>query len=174
MYPYRTPKRNVWLITWEQAPATYRGLTNRRKIAAILDSRRSSTFIQDYLPLLYSTERDLLISEKFNEMYTNSTKRYKNSNANSLRFDSGILSFGANPWLSARKVKGLFIDVFDSNSEIVYWTEYGKVLNSSDDLCPDVGPDRYVMLKACRGPSGWDELIQYDSLAKPPKRLPRA
>jgi hypothetical protein len=76
MFPFRTPKRTVWLITWEYTRDDYFRDLGKRKIVAVLDSRVSFDFVRRYLPLLYSTERQLLNYEKYGEMYVQSCRRY--------------------------------------------------------------------------------------------------
>jgi hypothetical protein len=132
MFPFRKKRRNVWLITWEFARKDYFHDLGRRRIAAVLDTRVSEDFVARYVPLLYSTERELLVSEMYVEMHLQSCRRHKNPDWSDVRSEDGVMSFGAHPWLTARRVEGFFVDVVDYDTENVYWTEPARFRWSLD------------------------------------------
>ncbi len=169
MFPFRTSKKTVWLITWEYVRDDYFEKLGRRKIAAVLDSRVSDDFIRRYLPLLYSTERKLLNFEKYRDMYFHSVKRYKNPDWMDVRVDANSLSFGVDPWLRARKVDGFFIDVFDYETENVYWTEREACRMNRDDEVEVLRPRRLVKMTSHSGEHVTEKLYFGDD-AIPPRK----
>ncbi len=169
MFPFRTPKRTVWLITWEYDRDDYFAQLGRRTIAAVLDSRASDDFVKRYLPLLYSTERELLNSEKYREMHLQSLRRYKNPDWKDVRTDAGAYEYGGHPWLKARVVDQFFIDVFDYETENVYWLERAGYRRNRDGR---VEPRRQFKLASHSGISVIERLYFGDD-ATPPRRLPR-
>jgi hypothetical protein len=169
MLPFRTQKRTVWLITWEYTRDDYFEHLGRRTIAAVLDSRVSDDFVRRYLPLLYSTERELLNFEKYGEMYLQSLRRYRNPDWKDVRGAAGALSFGGHPWLNARKVDGFFIDVFDYETESVYWTEREGYRAKRDGEVELLRPRRHVKLTSNRGDRVTERLYFGDD-AIPPKK----
>lgn len=144
------PKR-VWMITWEFATEEYFLLLRRKRIAAILDCRVSDSFIKRYLPLLYSTERNLRLGELYFEMHLNSVRRFKSSEWKEPRWDSQHLVFGDHPWLAARIVDGFSIESHE-DKDICYWIEPG-LKGNIDDL------DRYRRLTTTRTNHSWDEQL---------------
>jgi len=172
MFPFRTSQRSVWLITWEFKRQDYFRDLGRRRIVAVLDSRVSVNFVARYLPLLYSTERELLVHEKVSEMYLQSCRRYQNLDWKEVRYEDGTMCFGGHPWLSARRVTSFFLDVFDYDTENAYWIEAARIRGHFDEACEKITPERQAILKARKSMGGWDETILYGIRAKPPKAIP--
>ncbi|WP_395742517.1 hypothetical protein [Prosthecobacter sp.] len=141
----------------------------RRTIAAVLDSRASDDFVRRYLPLLYSTERTLLNFEKYGEMYLQSMRRYRNPDWKDAVAEAGSLSFGGHPWLMARKVDGFFIDVFDYETENVYWTEREGYRMKRDGEVELLRPRRNVKLTSHSGDHVTEKLYFGDD-ATPPRK----
>lgn len=168
MFPLRKSCRNVWLITWEFTREDYFRDLGRRRIVAVLDTRVSEDFVARYIPLLYSTERELLMFEKYGEMHLQSCRRYKDPNWVDVRSDDGVMIFGAHPWLSARRVESFFVDAIDYDTENAYWTEPARYRRQHNMSCKEITPKRYAMLKARKTLTGWDEVLTYDSKAAPP------
>jgi hypothetical protein len=168
MFPFRKTPRNVWLVTWEFTRNDYFRDLGCRRIAAVLDTRVSDSFVVRYVPLLYSTERELLMFEKYGEMHLQSCRRHKNPDWKDVRSEDGAIVFGGHPWLSARRVEGFFVDVLDYDTENVYWTEPARFRFSLGKPLEEITPQRQTMLKARRNSTGWDEVITYGLKAAPP------
>lgn len=106
--------KNAWLITWI-APQNKEGL----KIAAILSSRKSTGFVEDFTELLYLRSRHNASSMAY---YANRPKE----RSKALRGYTGGITYGgsAPPWLYARRVTNLEIITDEENDkEVVSWVE---------------------------------------------------
>lgn len=172
MFPFRTPKRTVWLITWEYTRDDYFKRLGRRKIAAVLDSRASDDFVRRYLPLLYSTERNLQNFEKYGEMYLQSLRRYRNPDWTDVVRQGGAIKFGGHPWLEARVVEEFFMDVYDCENEEIYWTERDVYKSTQDGESELLRPRRRVKLISRSGKTVTETMFFGDS-AIPPRKGPK-
>ncbi len=171
MFPFRTKKRKVWLIIWEFAREDYFRHLGRRRIASILDSRVSSDSVRRYLPLLYSTERDPMIFERYGEMYLQSCRRYRNADWKDVRRDGETMTFGSHPWLSARVVEDFFVDVLDLDTENAYWFESASIRYPREGAAEEITPQRFGCLAARKIDFGWEEKLTYSSISIAPRKL---
>jgi hypothetical protein len=172
MFPFRTQKRTVWLITWEYTRDDYFEQLRRRRIAAVLDSRASDDFVRRYLPLLYSTERNLQNFEKCRDMYLQSLLRYRNPDWTDVVRQGGAMKFGGHPWLEARVVDEFFIDVFDCENEVIYWTERDVYKRTPDGDSELLRPRRRVKMSSHSGETVTEKMYFGDS-AIPPRKAPK-
>jgi hypothetical protein len=171
MPPFRTPKRKIWLITWDYTREDYFADLGRRHIAGILDSRLPTDFVERYLPLLYSTERELLNFEKFSEMYLQSCQRHENPDWKAVRNEVDVLTFGNHPWLTARRVEGFFVDVIDYETENTYWIEPERLVSTPERTVEKVTDRRLTKLMSRRRADAWCETFQFGDDAAPPARV---
>jgi hypothetical protein len=120
MKPFKkmTRPRKAWLITWESPRQDYMAHLKRPKVVCILDSHLHYRTIRRILPVLYCSEKRLLLSEKivYGTCHEVQKRRMmKDHNAE-------ILSYGENPWLFARKVDNLYVEA-RKFIQILRWTE---------------------------------------------------
>lgn len=109
---------NAWLLTWEgtSGPA----INDRKKIIAILSSKRSSSFVEDLVDVLYCRSVDTAS----NMAYEANKRKLRNNQYKHIYSGVNRIFYGKNPCIFARVVKDLEIDVDDENNiETVRWTE---------------------------------------------------
>jgi len=107
------------LITWESSREDYVRDLLWPRVVAILKPQLSSRRIKQFLALLYTSERQLTFSEKIGGSLCK-------PNPGFLRTDQdGRIYCGGNPWLCARVVSELFVDVDeeDDHHETLHWIE---------------------------------------------------
>jgi hypothetical protein len=115
---------NAWLLTWEGTTAN---VTPENKIAAIVSARRSSSFIEDLMDVLYTRSVDAAYDAV--RMLYKKGRRQRELRPTFSRGDR--LFYGRNPMLFARRVKDLTV-VRDEQrgTETVGWIDppYLKIL----------------------------------------------
>ena len=109
---------NAWLLTWEgtSGPA----LDPDRKIIAILDARRSDSFVEDLVDVIYSRSHSSAYDMAFmvNKRHQRD-RQYKHVAA----YPSRVL-YGHLPCIFARRVVNLTINLdTDKQTEHLRWTE---------------------------------------------------
>jgi hypothetical protein len=105
-----------WLITWEF-------VDNEEEIAAILNYRLSAEMVKRFVELLY-VNKQFTLSERLeyaknrkNNTYLAEFERIKGVQW------QGRINCGHNPWLCARLVDNLHIEIDNEGNEILRWDE---------------------------------------------------
>ena len=108
---------NAWLITWE---GTDPKITDENRIVAIISSRRSHSYIEDVVDLLY-----LRATSDASGMYYYANRKKERHNKNRAIFSKGgRIFYGSNPFLYGRTVSELNVIADEEKGvEIVRWVE---------------------------------------------------
>ena len=93
---------NAWLLTWE---GTGRNVRPENKIVAIISSRRSSSFIEDLVEVLYCRTADSAYDAARD---ANRTRQQRNQ-LRATFSANGQIFFGRNPLIYARRVTKLIV-----------------------------------------------------------------
>lgn len=114
----RQTRLNAWLLTWEgtSGPAT----DPAKKIVAIVDARKSKSFIESLVDILYSRSVDSAYDMAFMANKRNQREaQYRHINT----YPSHIL-YGRNPCIYARRVINLTVQWDEeAATEQLSWTE---------------------------------------------------
>lgn len=109
---------NAWLLTWEGTcgPA----INGKKKIVAILSAKRSSSFVEDLIDVLYCRSVDTA-----NDMACEANRRkFRYKKYKHIHNHVDRIIYGRDPCIYARVVKDLKIDVDEViSTEMVSWTE---------------------------------------------------
>jgi hypothetical protein len=108
--------KTAWLITWEWTGDRAR---KENKIVSILNYRRSSSQIKKIVEHLY-VDSEYSLSERL--AYA---KSIKNNPYPALQ-ERGMITCGHNPWLLARYVNNIRVDVDSERKEHLVWDEIQK------------------------------------------------
>ena len=113
-------KMNAWLITWE---GTSQKITDENRIIGIIGSRRSESFVAELVEFIYLRNS----STAFEMAYVANRPKKKPYPVERVQIINGVphgerLICGHNPWIYARKVENLNIEL-DGNVEIITWKE---------------------------------------------------
>ena len=109
----------AWLVTWERPQKDTDG---EDMVAAVLNYRYSAERVRRIVELIYansvfSPEERLSYAQTGYTPYPAAFQRY-----GGLPYE-GKIECGANPWLYARLVDGLRLDVRSDGSEVLVWAE---------------------------------------------------
>jgi len=108
---------NAWLLTWE---GTRSRVASENKILAIVSSRRSSSFIEDLVDLLYCRSVD----SAYHAARAVNRKRRRHRELMATFSTPGRIFFGHNPLIFARRVSNLKITRNEAEGiETVSWTD---------------------------------------------------
>jgi hypothetical protein len=121
---------SAWLVTWEWSGDHAKP---KKKIAEILDPRMSPERVREIVELLYHEEA--LLSEKIAWRLRRREQPYPAEFAtiDGVRWMGQILS-GHNPWLEARLVDNLMIEIDADQNEIASWTDRCSVSEMREKL----------------------------------------
>jgi hypothetical protein len=125
-------RMNAWLITWE---GTGTCVSPANKIVAIVSSRRSSSFIEDLVDLLYcrSTDSAYYAARGMN------TKRQRRREFLATYSVNGRIFWGRNPKLFARRVSDLKVVRNEAKGiETVTWVDPPYLKIEPPDYLPVV------------------------------------
>jgi hypothetical protein len=125
MAPEATPKMKAWLVTWEWCGDHARP---EDKVAAILNPRLSANHVRDLVEFIYLSAMYTL-SERAD--YARDRKRHNPYPAEFGRTPEGVPTMGAihcghNPWLEARLVDHLTVEIDAEGNEMASWKERPK------------------------------------------------
>lgn len=108
---------NAWLFTWE---GTDRAITHDNKILAIVSSRRSSSFIEDVVDLLYCRSVD----SAYYAIRATNRKKQRHNELMAMFSTPSRMFYGRNPLIFARRVADLKILRNEAEgTETVSWTD---------------------------------------------------
>ena len=121
MKPLKNAKRtkvNAWLLTWEgtSGPA----IDPDKKIIAILDARRSESFVEDLVDVIYSRSH----SSAYDMAFMANKRHQRDSQYKHLACYPSHVLYGHLPCIFARRIVNLTITLnIDENIEHLRWTE---------------------------------------------------
>ena len=134
----------VWLVTWQ--------FDNKPElIAAVLDSRRGTGFVLDFVEIMYSHSNQSVAGLRMNAAHRRNVP-YRAQVELSER-----ITCGHNPHLFARKVSDFKVRTGeDANTEIVSWVEPPIWQMGADGLTLEVARDPYpAEIKHVAGAALW-------------------
>jgi hypothetical protein len=117
----------MWLITWE---GTTNDITDENKIAGVLASRCSDSYVEKLLDFLYQrTILDVHDMAYYANKRKDREKRFKKIGAY-----PGHIFWGENPFLFARIVKEFKADSDnENNQEVISWVEHAVIGNDIEN-----------------------------------------
>ena len=101
---------SCWLITWV-------GTNTPKTIAAILSARRGERDVATFVERLYAATRHDLSDQMAQARYKKPHVPYP------ARIERGRINCGHNPWLYARQVRNMTVEINDDGEEIPNWEE---------------------------------------------------
>lgn len=115
---------NVWLITWE---GTGNKVANSNKIAGVLSSRYSDSYIERLVDFLYHRT----IYDVHDMAYYAHKKQARVRQSKKLWSSFGRISYGGDPWLFARQVKDFDVQ-YDEKKNIEIITRVEQAVYGND------------------------------------------
>jgi len=123
---------NAWLLTWE---GTGRNVTPENKIVAIVSSRRSSSFIEDLVEVLYCRTAD----SAYDAARGANRSRQRRNQLRATFSANNQIFFGRNPLIFARRVTNLVVVQNETQGmETITWLDPPYLKIQSPDYMPVV------------------------------------
>ncbi len=109
---------NAWLLTWEGT--TGPAVNSERKIIAIIDARRSESFVEGLIDVLYSR----FVDSAYDMAFMANKRKQREAHYRHLNTYPGRILYGRRPSIYARRVNTLTIQWDeDTGEEQLSWVE---------------------------------------------------